>query len=67
MRVRFEWDNAKAGFNLKKHSISFEEAKTVFRDLLAYIFDDEWYSIKGKARNYHRTFYKQPSFSCLFY
>jgi hypothetical protein len=28
--MKFEWDDVKAIANLKKHSISFEEAKTVF-------------------------------------
>jgi uncharacterized DUF497 family protein len=44
MNLQFEWDNPKAKLNLKKHGINFEEAKTVFRDTLAYIFDDEWHS-----------------------
>ena len=37
---RYEWHNQKAINNLKKHSISFDEASTVFRDPLALIFDD---------------------------
>ncbi len=48
MSVRFKWDNTKAVSNLKKHSISFEEAKTVFCDPLARIFDDEGHSIEEK-------------------
>lgn len=28
----FEWDQTKAESNLKKHGISFEEAKTIFDD-----------------------------------
>jgi uncharacterized protein len=32
MGLRFEWDNTKARSNLSKHSISFEEASTVFGD-----------------------------------
>ncbi|MBK6854886.1 MAG: BrnT family toxin [Burkholderiales bacterium] len=27
--MRFEWDPSKASSNLKKHQVSFEEAKTV--------------------------------------
>lgn len=46
MNLEFEWDNQKANLNLKKHSISFETAKTVFNDPLAYIFDDEWHSVE---------------------
>jgi hypothetical protein len=30
--VDFEWDNQKAGKNLAKHRVSFEEAATVFSD-----------------------------------
>ncbi|NEQ70790.1 MAG: BrnT family toxin [Symploca sp. SIO2D2] len=41
----FEWDKAKANSNQKKHGVSFEEAKTVFGNPLALIFDDEANSI----------------------
>jgi len=41
----FEWDKAKANSNQKKHGVSFEEAKTVFGNPLALIFDDEAHSI----------------------
>lgn len=37
---RYVWHSRKAENNLKKHSISFDEASTVFRDPLAFIFDD---------------------------
>ncbi|WP_197984953.1 BrnT family toxin [Leptolyngbya sp. Cla-17] len=43
--MEFEWDQSKAIANLKKHGISFEEAKTVFANPLAVIFDDEAHSI----------------------
>lgn len=43
--IRFEWDDKKAASNVRKHGVSFEEAKTVFSDRLAYIFDDEANSI----------------------
>jgi uncharacterized protein len=33
--MEFEWDNSKAAANLKKHSLSFDEAATVFRDTLS--------------------------------
>jgi len=33
--VNFEWDPSKARQNLRKHQVSFEEAATVFGDLLA--------------------------------
>jgi uncharacterized DUF497 family protein len=40
MRVEFEWDENKAQININKHGVSFEEAKTVFDDPFALIFDD---------------------------
>ena len=43
-RVRFEWDEDKERSNRRKHRVSFEEARTVFDDPLAAIFDDEWHS-----------------------
>ena len=33
--IQFTWDPKKAGSNLKKHGISFEEARTVFYDEMA--------------------------------
>jgi uncharacterized DUF497 family protein len=47
--MEFEWDQSKAVSNLKKHGVSFEEAKTVFDNPLAVIFDDEDHSI-GEQR-----------------
>ena len=38
--LRFEWDARKATANLKKHGISFEEAKSVFFDERAKLIDD---------------------------
>ena len=43
--MEFEWDESKATANLKKHGVSFEEAKTVFDNVLAVIFDDEAHSL----------------------
>ena len=40
--IEFEWDEAKAAANLKKHGVSFEEAKSIFFDDFAIqFFDDE--------------------------
>lgn len=44
--TEFEWSEEKAKLNIKKHGISFEEAKTVFSDFFACIFDDEFHSIE---------------------
>jgi len=41
MSLKFEWHRRKAASNLSKHGVSFQEAVTVFTDLLARIFDDE--------------------------
>jgi len=38
--LKFEWDPAKASSNIKKHSISFDEAKTVFDDDFARLIPD---------------------------
>lgn len=38
--LNFEWDEVKASTNLKKHNISFEEAKSVFYDDDALLRDD---------------------------
>jgi uncharacterized DUF497 family protein len=42
--MRFEWGPAKAASNIRKHGVSFDEAVTVFKDPLAFIFDDEVHS-----------------------
>ena len=36
----FAWDDEKAALNLKDHSVSFEEAMTVFADTLYGAYDD---------------------------
>lgn len=44
MRLLFEWDANKARENIRKHNLSFEEAKTVFNDPLLVTFPDEDHS-----------------------
>jgi uncharacterized DUF497 family protein len=44
MQLRFEWHEDKAQNNLKKHGISFEEAKTVFNDPLSITIPDTQHS-----------------------
>ena len=40
--IRFEWDASKATGNLRKHRVSFDEAKSVFYDEFAVqFFGDE--------------------------
>ena len=36
----FEWDNQKSRVNLRKHGVSFEEAKTAFLDEQAIVYYD---------------------------
>ncbi len=47
--LRFEWDENKNRLNLKKHGVSFEQAKTVFLDDLARLIPDPDHS-KGEER-----------------
>ena len=42
--MEFEWDAAKNQINIKKHGVDFDEAKTVFDDILAVIIDDRFHS-----------------------
>lgn len=44
MSFIFEWDPNKAEENKRKHGVSFEEASTVFRDLLSLTIDDPIHS-----------------------
>jgi len=44
MEITFEWDATKASLNKKKHSISFDEAKTVFFDEKALVIHDPEHS-----------------------
>jgi uncharacterized DUF497 family protein len=43
--MEFIWDQHKAKTNIKKHNVSFEEAKSVFYDPLAKIATDPDHSI----------------------
>ncbi len=43
--MEFEWNPDKAVINLRKHSISFQEAATVFDDSLSVTFPDPDHSI----------------------
>lgn len=57
--MRFQWDPQKAASNAKKHSVSFEEAITVFADPLAVTILDPDHSVSelrfltiGQSRAY---------------
>ncbi len=47
--MRFEWDPQKAASNLNKHGVTFQEAATVFEDVLSLTGDDPDHSI-GEVR-----------------
>ncbi|MCY7321177.1 MAG: BrnT family toxin [Phormidesmis sp. CAN_BIN36] len=47
--MRFEWNPDKAEANYEKHDVSFEEATTVFNDLLSVTFPDPNHSV-GESR-----------------
>ncbi|MCX5817146.1 MAG: BrnT family toxin [Proteobacteria bacterium] len=38
--MEFEWDEVKAGENLKKHKVGFDEGKTIFNDPFLLTFPD---------------------------
>ena len=44
--IEFEWDASKASANLKKHQVSFEDARSVFYDEFAVQFFDEDHSLE---------------------
>jgi uncharacterized DUF497 family protein len=44
MALTFEWDEEKATANMRKHGVSFDEAKTVFNDPLAMTISDPEHS-----------------------
>jgi uncharacterized DUF497 family protein len=47
--IRFEWDEKKAASNLKKHAVSFDEAKTVLEDPFSLTIPDRNHST-GETR-----------------
>ncbi len=44
--MKFQWDSNKAVSNAEKHGVSFEEAVTVFGDLLAVTILDPDHSVR---------------------
>jgi uncharacterized DUF497 family protein len=49
--MTFEWDEFKAAANFKKHEVAFEEAASVFLDLLAITFPDPDHSLRSAGRS----------------
>jgi len=50
-RVEFEWDDTKDEANRAKHGVSFEQAKGVFADARALVFDDSPHSNPKEKRH----------------
>jgi uncharacterized DUF497 family protein len=50
----FEWDPRKAAANLKKHGVSFEEAKTAFLDELGAYYPDTQHELRFILIGYSR-------------
>jgi uncharacterized protein len=46
--VKFTWDPKTAGENLKKHSVNFREAATVFDDPLSTTYPDADHSVNER-------------------
>ena len=44
MKLIFEWNANKARENLRKHQVSFEEARTIFNDPLMVTYPDDEHS-----------------------
>ncbi len=44
--MKFEWDPQKADSNQKKHGVSFQEAASVFGDVLSITYPDPDHSVK---------------------
>lgn len=44
--MQYHWDSKKAARNLSKHGVSFQEAITVFEDLLFVVFADPDHSVR---------------------
>jgi uncharacterized protein len=51
LKPNFEWDEAKAGANLKKHSVSFDEGATVFTDPYSITVLDPGHSMEERYLN----------------
>jgi uncharacterized protein len=43
--IQFQWDPHKAAANIEKHKVSFDEARTVFRDRMLISLIDEEHSV----------------------
>jgi uncharacterized DUF497 family protein len=60
----FEWDDAKAESNLKKHGVSFDEAVTVFADPLSLNMPDPAHSADEEPLSRSRDVDEAPASRC---
>ena len=66
-RVIYEWDPKKAKANLRRHTVSFDEAASVFTDPSALTFDDpahsfdEPRSLSGRLASSAFCFFHMPT------
>ena len=50
---KFEWNDQKAASNLLKHGVSFDEAVSVFGDVIALTFaDTDHHEVEDRSRTY---------------
>jgi uncharacterized DUF497 family protein len=59
MKLIFEWDEAKARENLKKHKVDFNEGKSIFGDPFLLTFPDVY-----SSERQHRRVRQRPD-SCF--
>jgi uncharacterized protein len=63
--MKLQWDPAKAAQNLRKHGVSFEEAKAAFYDDLAVqFFDDEHSSEEDRSIPWGMSSQAKPLVVC---
>ena len=56
--MEFEWEENKAAYNLSKHGVSFDEARTVFEDTFYVDFYDPDHSYDEQLLdNQHKNAY----------
>jgi len=62
--LTFEWDMHKAGSNVRKHGVSFEDAATVFGDPLTVTIRDPAVPRGENEVHHDRTIAARPDVGC---
>jgi len=65
--VIFEWDQAKAQANLRKHDVSFEEGESVFYDPESLTIAGSQAFRQGISVYRHRDFESEQGIGCCVY